>query len=207
MGSFRSLALEIPMHRGYGSRAIIPCNNCGSLRSRRQSQYPWYGRAGTRIPKAGLTGVVWLENIGLNSICNSCSFRTERSADQVSDNRLEAGILDSPDSAQTQSWVRLVRKTRKCFAGHGTFKRTPERGGFPDMKRTCPQCRSSSLMRSHRRNFVERFLSIVQVLPYRCEDCNHRFFVLRRGQHAPVVGAAGGPPGVKATHYGGQPDK
>lgn len=44
-------------------------------------------------------------------------------------------------------------------------------------KRTdrCPKCGSADLVRSRRRNFLERALSDA-VLPYRCEYCHVRFF-------------------------------
>jgi hypothetical protein len=44
-------------------------------------------------------------------------------------------------------------------------------------KRTdrCPKCGSADLVRSRRRNFLERAISEV-VLPYRCEYCHVRFY-------------------------------
>src|SRR5579862_9491895 len=43
----------------------------------------------------------------------------------------------------------------------------------------CPHCSSRSVLRSHRRNMLERMLSLVRVLPYRCAACNYRFSSLR----------------------------
>jgi DNA-directed RNA polymerase subunit RPC12/RpoP len=41
----------------------------------------------------------------------------------------------------------------------------------------CPRCGSEQLHRSHRDNAFERyFLTLIGVLPYRCESCNERFF-------------------------------
>ena len=44
---------------------------------------------------------------------------------------------------------------------------------------TCPICRSRSIRRSARRNFVERIWSMVGRYPYRCASCQARFFALR----------------------------
>ena len=42
----------------------------------------------------------------------------------------------------------------------------------------CPLCGSRTLLRSHRRNQAEHALSLL-ALPFRCDDCGRRFFVLR----------------------------
>jgi hypothetical protein len=41
---------------------------------------------------------------------------------------------------------------------------------------TCPRCRSRSVRRSVRRNFVEKLWSLGGRYPYRCYDCQTRFF-------------------------------
>jgi hypothetical protein len=41
----------------------------------------------------------------------------------------------------------------------------------------CSHCGSNSIRRSKRRGVIEKALSIV-VFPYRCRDCDHRFFPL-----------------------------
>jgi len=41
--------------------------------------------------------------------------------------------------------------------------------------RTCPRCGSPDLIRSHRRNPLERVAGLV-ILPWRCQDCYLRFF-------------------------------
>jgi hypothetical protein len=41
---------------------------------------------------------------------------------------------------------------------------------------TCPRCRSQSVRRSVRRNFVEKLWSLSGRYPYRCYDCQTRFF-------------------------------
>jgi hypothetical protein len=41
----------------------------------------------------------------------------------------------------------------------------------------CPQCRSKRTRRSKRKGFVERGpLTLLCLRPFRCEDCQHRFF-------------------------------
>jgi hypothetical protein len=44
-------------------------------------------------------------------------------------------------------------------------------------KKACPHCRSLHTARSHRHGSVERFLlRVIGVLPYRCLDCDARFY-------------------------------
>ncbi len=41
----------------------------------------------------------------------------------------------------------------------------------------CPQCQSEQTRRSKRRGFVERGpLTLLSFKPFRCGDCQHRFF-------------------------------
>ncbi|MDT7777716.1 MAG: hypothetical protein QOC99_228 [Acidobacteriota bacterium] len=46
-----------------------------------------------------------------------------------------------------------------------------------DIARKCAVCGSRNVSRSGRRNLIERLLSLARILPYRCLDCNHRFFL------------------------------
>ena len=45
------------------------------------------------------------------------------------------------------------------------------------MPTRCSRCGSNSIRRSKRRGVIEKALSII-VRPYRCRDCDHRFFPL-----------------------------
>jgi hypothetical protein len=46
---------------------------------------------------------------------------------------------------------------------------------------SCPNCESSMIRRSMRRGFVERvFLRLTLVWPYRCDDCDLRFWGFQR---------------------------
>jgi hypothetical protein len=48
-------------------------------------------------------------------------------------------------------------------------------------KRNCPQCRSIDTSRSHRRGTVERYvLAIIGVRPFRCLNCDARFYGFAR---------------------------
>jgi hypothetical protein len=48
-------------------------------------------------------------------------------------------------------------------------------------KRPCPHCRTTETSGSHRHGVVERYLlSIIGVLPYRCLDCDARFYAFPR---------------------------
>ena len=44
---------------------------------------------------------------------------------------------------------------------------------------SCPRCRSLSIRRSVRRNIVEKLWSLGGRYPYRCYDCEFRFFAYR----------------------------
>jgi len=48
---------------------------------------------------------------------------------------------------------------------------------------TCPVCRSRSIRRSARRNIVERLWSLGGRYPYRCYDCQTRFYAYRVPHH------------------------
>jgi hypothetical protein len=53
----------------------------------------------------------------------------------------------------------------------------------------CPNCQSGAIRRSKRRGLVERvFLRVAMVWPYRCEDCDARFWSFRRRQPAALRG-------------------
>jgi len=43
----------------------------------------------------------------------------------------------------------------------------------------CPKCRSLDVRLSHRRNPLERCLSLFALRPFRCLDCNVRFWRFR----------------------------
>jgi hypothetical protein len=46
-----------------------------------------------------------------------------------------------------------------------------------DSKRPCPRCGGSEVFRSHRRGPTERYLlRAVGVRPFRCVNCNARFY-------------------------------
>jgi hypothetical protein len=48
-------------------------------------------------------------------------------------------------------------------------------------KRNCPFCRSIETFRSHRRGTVERYLlAVVSVRPFRCLNCDARFYAFAR---------------------------
>jgi len=48
---------------------------------------------------------------------------------------------------------------------------------LPSGRKACPSCRSQEVSRSHRRGLAERYLlSFLQIRPYRCAACDHRFY-------------------------------
>jgi hypothetical protein len=48
---------------------------------------------------------------------------------------------------------------------------------IPTSQRTCPCCPSRRVSRSHRRGIFERYLlSSVRIRPYRCDECDSRFY-------------------------------
>jgi DNA-directed RNA polymerase subunit RPC12/RpoP len=59
-------------------------------------------------------------------------------------------------------------------------------------KLQCPKCSSSNLGRSHRRGIERQLLRTEVCLPYRCEECQHRFYVFRNTlQYEPFILIAG----------------
>jgi predicted RNA-binding Zn-ribbon protein involved in translation (DUF1610 family) len=53
----------------------------------------------------------------------------------------------------------------------------------------CPDCASAAIRRSTRKGFVERFfLRMAMVWPYRCDDCDSRFWGFQRKVPAATVG-------------------
>jgi len=58
-------------------------------------------------------------------------------------------------------------------------------------KLQCPKCSSSNLGRSHRRGIERQLLRTEVCLPYRCEECQHRFYVWNPLQYKPFILIAG----------------
>lgn len=50
-----------------------------------------------------------------------------------------------------------------------SFERAP-------MSISCPCCQGEQIHRSRTRGILQRFLTIIFIRPYRCEDCDLRFF-------------------------------
>jgi hypothetical protein len=44
---------------------------------------------------------------------------------------------------------------------------------------TCPKCGKEPVRRSKRNGFMEQVLSLAYVYPFRCEQCDHRFWALQ----------------------------
>jgi hypothetical protein len=53
-----------------------------------------------------------------------------------------------------------------------------------DKPRFCPRCRSAATQRSHRRGALEALLTFVPVRPFRCMDCDRRFYGLLFNLHS-----------------------
>jgi hypothetical protein len=54
--------------------------------------------------------------------------------------------------------------------------------------RNCPHCRRIETSRSHRRGTVERYvLTIIGVRPFRCLNCDARFYAFARFDEEPSV--------------------
>ncbi len=50
----------------------------------------------------------------------------------------------------------------------------------------CPKCGNSRAHRSHR-TFRDRIVSWLSLKPYRCADCQHRFYAWRGGVASPTL--------------------
>ena len=63
-----------------------------------------------------------------------------------------------------------------------------EKTGTPHSgRRRCPRCRTYTAVRSHRRGAFENIvLRFLLMRPFRCRDCNHRFYALRFELSQPV---------------------
>ena len=47
-------------------------------------------------------------------------------------------------------------------------------------QKICPRCQGESVHRSHRRGMVERVVcALLLISPFRCEDCDYRYFRFR----------------------------
>jgi hypothetical protein len=47
----------------------------------------------------------------------------------------------------------------------------------------CPRCESGMVHRSHRRGMLERVIcAMLPIGPYRCGECDYRYFRFRSGQ-------------------------
>jgi hypothetical protein len=47
-------------------------------------------------------------------------------------------------------------------------------------QKICPRCHGKSVHRSHRRGAVERVVcALLLISPFRCDDCDHRYFRFR----------------------------
>lgn len=44
---------------------------------------------------------------------------------------------------------------------------------------SCPACLSKDIRFSHRRNTIERLLSVLRCRPFRCNNCQQRFWAYR----------------------------
>jgi hypothetical protein len=57
--------------------------------------------------------------------------------------------------------------------------------------RVCPHCHGTHVRRAHRKNLLERVVSLVTgIRPYRCEDCDGRFLQSRLGKDVRITPTA-----------------
>lgn len=61
-------------------------------------------------------------------------------------------------------------------------------------RKGCPSCGSRNVSRSHRRGLVDKLLGAMYVRPYRCLECDRRFYKVahlhNKGGPTPSVKAA-----------------
>jgi transcriptional regulator NrdR family protein len=56
-----------------------------------------------------------------------------------------------------------------------------------DATRNCPNCKSPETSRSHRRGAIERYLlKTIGVRPFRCLNCDARFYAFSRFEAQPA---------------------
>ncbi len=54
------------------------------------------------------------------------------------------------------------------------------RAGWERLLKACPHCECARVRRSRRRNLGERLISWCGLYPFKCSDCERRFFLLAR---------------------------
>ena len=74
------------------------------------------------------------------------------------------------------SWTTAALKWLRVEGANLVLKVTQAYGVTTE--RRCPACRCTAIRRSHRRNLLEKALSVVSILPFRCHDCGQRFWNL-----------------------------
>ena len=70
-------------------------------------------------------------------------------------------------------------------------KSQPQKRGPGTAERKCPNCSGANVRRSRRRGFVEGYLlRAVFLAPYRCQECDKRFYAPNgRKRQAPALSA------------------
>ena len=81
---------------------------------------------------------------------------------------VHSGLLRLPDGSD--EWQPIQVRARVA-------KRLPLPVFHVHTDRSCPNCGSRQISKSHRRSFYERYLlALFRVRPYRCDSCDERFY-------------------------------
>jgi hypothetical protein len=89
--------------------------------------------------------------------------------------RLDVDIADSKyvvkTSSKGESGLRPIQRSR--LSADVSFLPSLKKG---KVRISCPDCQSGRIHRSRSRGIVESLLVFLRIRPYRCKECDYRFF-------------------------------
>lgn len=145
------------------------CPRCGSLRVRHG-----YGRERFGLRLIGVREL----------LCNHCNLSFTRfvlpgmmpKSSRRSRKRGNHEAKDATAPTSEQSTAPLSEQSTAPVSAPSNAKRHRPRNRH---SKQCPRCDGKNVHRSSRRGIRERAISIFSLYPYRCHDCDKRFYVRR----------------------------
>ena len=153
------------------------CPRCGSTRVRRS-----YGRERFGLRLIGVREL----------LCNHCNLSFTRfvlpgmmpKSSHHSKKRRNHEAKDVTPPASAQSTAPASEQSNPPISPQSTAPVSAQSSGKRHRQRNrrskqCPRCDGKNVHRSSRRGIRERAISIFSLYPYRCHDCDKRFYVRR----------------------------